>query len=435
MVHPDDYTTEHLLNLPALLKPYNKPEKREIYTWLVSKVDSYLKYGKADTILLLGIRGVGKTTLLAQLYFDAISKINPNQVLYLPLDRLQAFGLNLLDVVGAYKRMIKPEKAVILLDEAQYEESWDLKLKLLHDEKKFLIVVTGSSAMKLRESPDLARRALHMELFPMTFREYYRLKTGESLPELIWKVLNLEEIEFPHLREEIVEYVKVGSMPFSLEMEEWEVYERLITMLDRVVYRDLREVHEFDAETLDKVFNLLYLISNPKAERFSYERLSRTLGLAKGTVIKLVDALEKAGIVQKIPIHGSLSKNIRKNPKIKFLAVPIKSALLYKAGININKEEVFASLLEDVVAFYLYLIAKAEKGRLSYEPSKGSADFVLELDSEKIVIEVGLGKEKKSQVKKTMERVGAKKGIVIGKRYRIDERVAFYPWQVFVAGL
>jgi len=435
MVHPDDYITEHLLNLPALLKPYNKPEKRELYAWLASKVDSYLKYGKADTILLLGIRGVGKTTLLAQLYFDTISKTNPNQVLYLPLDRLQAFGLNLLEVIEAYKRIIKPEKAVILLDEVQYEERWDLKLKLLHDEKKFLIVVTGSSAMKLRESPDLARRALHRELFPMTFREYYRLKTGKFLPELMWNILNLEEIELPPFREEITEYVKVGSMPLSLEMEEWEVYERLITMLDRVVYRDLREVYEFDAETLDRAFNLLYLIANPKAERFSYERLSKTLGLAKGTVIKLVDALEKADLIQKIPIHGSPSKNIRKNPKIKFLAVPIKSALLYKAGINISKEEVFASLLEDVVAFYLYLIAKTKMGKLSYEPSKGSADFVLELGNEKIVIEVGLGKEKKSQVERTMERIGAEKGIVIGKRYRVNKKVAFYPWQMFVAGL
>ncbi|NJE77104.1 ATP-binding protein [Thermococcus sp. ES12] len=434
MVHPDDYITGHILNLPALLKPYNKPKKRELYDWLVSKVDSYLKYGKADTILLLGIRGVGKTTLLAQLYFDAISKTNPNHVLYLPLDRLQAFGLNLLDVVEAYKRMIKPEKAVILLDEVQYEDNWDLKLKLLHDEKRFLIVVTGSSAIKLRESPDLARRALHKELFPMTFREYYRLKIGESLPGLMWEILNLEEIEIPLLREEIVEYVKVGSMPLSLEMEEWEVYERLITMLDRVVYRDLREAHEFDAETLDKAFSLLYLMANPKGERFSYEKLSKTLGLAKGTVIKLVDALEKAGLVQKIPTHGSLSKNIRKNPKIKFLAVPIKSALLYKAGININKEEVFASLLEDVVAFYLYLIAKVKMGKLSYEPSKGSADFVLEVGGGKVVVEVGLGKEKKGQVERTMERVGAEKGIVIGRRYKVDERVAFYPWQVFVAG-
>lgn len=275
--------------------------------------------------MLLGVRGVGKTTLLAQLYFYATSKMPQNHVLYLSLDRLQAFGLDLLEVLETYKRIVKPEKAIILLDEVQYEEKWDLKLKLLHDEKRFLVIATGSSAIKLKESPDLARRALHRELFPMTFREYHRLKTGNSLPELMPKILELKEVPLAVL-DDVVEYVKVGSMPLSLEMEEWAVYERLVTMLDRVIYRDLREVYDFDAETLDKAFNLLYLLANPKGERFSYEKLSKTLGLAKGTVIKLVDALEKAGIVQKIPVHGSISKATRKSPKVKFLTVPIKSA-------------------------------------------------------------------------------------------------------------
>ncbi|MFA4669850.1 AAA family ATPase [Pyrococcus kukulkanii] len=52
-----------------------------------------------------------------------------------------------------YKRIVRPEKAIILLDEVQYEEKWDLKLKLLHDEKRFLVIATGSSAIKLKESP------------------------------------------------------------------------------------------------------------------------------------------------------------------------------------------------------------------------------------------------------------------------------------------
>ncbi|MFA4702170.1 ATP-binding protein [Pyrococcus kukulkanii] len=434
MVHLDDYIVEHLLTQQSLLQPYNKPEKRNLYRWLISRVDSYIERGRSDTILLLGVRGVGKTTLLAQLYFYATSKMPQNHVLYLSLDRLQAFGLNLLEVLEAYKRIVKPEKAIILLDEVQYEEKWDLKLKLLHDEKRFLVVATGSSAIKLKESPDLARRALHRELFPMTFREYHRLKTGDSLPELMPKILELEEVPLAVL-DDVVEYVKIGSMPLSLEMGEWEVYERLVTMLDRVIYRDLREVYDFDAETLDKAFNLLYLLANPKGERFSYEKLSKTLGLAKGTIIKLVDALEKAGIVQKIQVYGSISKATRKSPKVKFLTVPIKSALLYKAGVNLNREDVFASLLEDVIAFYLYLIARERNGRLSYEPSKGAADFVLELENEKIVVEVGLGKEKKGQVERTMERVGAKKGIVVGRKYEVGDRIAFYPWQLFVSAL
>ncbi|MFA4647580.1 AAA family ATPase [Pyrococcus kukulkanii] len=113
---------EHLLTQPLLLQPYNKPEKRDLYRWLISRVDSYIERGKSDTILLLGVRGVGKTTLLAQLYFYATSKMPQNHVLYLSLDRLQTFGLDLLEVLETYKRIVKPEKAIILLvDEVQHE--------------------------------------------------------------------------------------------------------------------------------------------------------------------------------------------------------------------------------------------------------------------------------------------------------------------------
>ncbi|AHL22705.1 ATP-binding protein [Thermococcus nautili] len=434
MVQPDDFILEHLLNTQNLLAPYNKPHRRELYRWLSSKLKAYLENETPDTVLLLGIRGVGKTTLLAQLYFEAIKRTSPNNILYLSLDRLKALGLELLEVIDAYRRLVRPKNAVLLLDEVQYERDWDLKLKLLHDERRFLIIATGSSAIKLRESPDLARRALHRELFPMTFREYHLLKTGRELPELMERILWGQEVSMPPITEDVELYVRAGSMPLILEMEEWEVYERLTAMLDRVIYRDLRDVHEFDAETLDKTLDLLHLLATPKGERFSYERLSKTLGLAKGTVMKLIDALEKAGLVQRIPPCGSLSKAKRKSPKIKFIAVPIKSALLFGSGFSLGKKEVFASLLEDVVAFYLFLLAKSRNGKLCYEPGKGGADFVLEVGGEKVVVEVGLGKVRKDQVERSMERLGAKKGIVLGSKYEVGDRIAFYPWQMFVAG-
>ncbi|ASJ17488.1 hypothetical protein A3L04_10620 [Thermococcus chitonophagus] len=48
-------------------------------------------------------------------------------------------------------------------------KKWDLKLKILHDEKRFLLIAMGSSAIKLKGSFDLAGRAFHRKLFPMTY--------------------------------------------------------------------------------------------------------------------------------------------------------------------------------------------------------------------------------------------------------------------------
>ena len=430
MVQLDDYLIKLVADLPRRFEYARILRKRFIFEELQNKVDSFISSGKPATVLLPGLRGTGKTTLLAQLYFYTHSLIS--EVIYLPVDELNLLGFTLVEAIDRYLEIFRPEKPVLLLDEVQYDEKWALTLKVLSDRRRFLIISTGSSALNLKESPDLARRAEHVHVHPLTFREYLYLSDGvlgkgDLKPLINFDIESLERIaaeSAPYLWK-AEEYLRVGSLPFSFDRKEPGVYEAVFTLIERMIYRDLPQVRGFDSQTLEKALKLLFLLANPKGERFSYERLSKILGMAKGTVISIINSLIKAGILVEIPSMGGMAKKVRKGPKLKFLAPALRAALLYKSG---ELEKGIPALLEDAVAFYLSKI-----GKLEYEPGKGGADFVLTVDGQKYVVEVGLGKDRVTQVKRSMERVGADRGVVIGEKFYVDDNILAIPWRTFLA--
>lgn len=427
MVDLNGYLLKLSAELPARFDYARGLRRRFLFEKLAHTVDEYLNGGLPKTILLPGLRGTGKTTLLAQLYFHALSRTS--DVIYFSADELHLLGFSLHEAVERYFKLFQPERPIILLDEVQYDNRWDLTLKILHDSKRALVIATGSSAVRLRESPDLARRALHIGIKPLSLNEYLHLIGEDTLsPQLEalfeWEIDKLEKAVSRAVRlgDKAERYLRTGSLPVALEFDERTGYEIMFSLMEMIVYKDLPEVRNFDSSTLDSAMRLLVLLSNPKGERFSYERLSKRLGVSKGTVIELVKAFIASDLLLEIPPVGSISKKIRKSPKLKFLAPSFRAALLSKFDIV-----EIAPLLKDAVALYL-----SEEGTLEYEPGKGGADFVFTRKGKRYVIEVGLGKDNYSQVRRSMERLGADFGIVIGKGFDVKGNLLMIPWWAFL---
>jgi len=426
-VQLNDYLIKLAAELPGRLDYARKLRRRFIFDELAGRIDQYLNGGKAGTVLLPGLRGTGKTTLLGQLYFYALSKTS--EVIYIPVDELHLLGFSLHEAVERYLELFRAEKPVILLDEVHYDEKWDLTLKVLHDRMEYLIIATGSSALKLRESPDLARRTRHVEVKPLTFLEYLHLR-GEKVERIGLEALfefdeNLLRKALSNLLrygKEAERYLRLGSLPVALELSEREAYEAIFTLIERIVYRDLKDFRDFDSSTLDSAMRLLFVLANPKGERFSYERLSKTLGISKSTVMELVRALVRSGLLIEIPPAGSLTRKVRKSPKLKFFAPAMRVSILQRFE---NVDE--AALLEDAVALYLHGL-----GRLEYEPGRGGADFLLTRNGKRYIIEVGIGKRDYSQVRRSMERLKAEKGIVIGREFEVKGNLLMIPWWAFL---
>ncbi|NJE49459.1 ATP-binding protein [Thermococcus sp. 9N3] len=428
MVGITDYLLKLSAELPSRFDYTRMLRKRFLFEKLTGFVDAYIDGGDPRTVLLPGLRGTGKTTLLGQLYFHTLSQTS--DVIYISADEVRLLGFSLHEVIERYFDVFRPKRPVLLLDEVQYAENWDLTLKVLHDRKKALIIATGSSALKLRESPDLARRAIHVDVKPLSFVEYLHLR-GNDVERIGLDALfefNAEDLERAlslgaRYAGEAENYLKLGSLPLTLEMDERLAYDALFSLLERIVYRDLPEFRNFDSSTLDSALRLLTLLATPKGERFSYEKLSKTLGISKSTVIELVRAFVASGLLIEIPPIGGISKKIRRSPKLKFSAPSLRASLLSKFEVV-----ELAPLLEDAVALYL-----SGEGVLEYEPGKGGADFVLTRGGKRYVIEVGLGKSDYAQVKRSMERTGADFGIVIGKEFEARDNLLMIPWWAFLS--
>ena len=153
--------------------------KRSAYYELEQSLEGFIadKTSRSQWTIITGLRGVGKTTLLSQLYqhpsLDACAKF------YLSLDELHAAGAVMDDVVATIEYRLKakilnsPNPVLIFLDEVHFLPQWSLAAKILYDNSRHLFLVcTGSSAISFWTNPDIGRRAKMISVPPLSFQEF-----------------------------------------------------------------------------------------------------------------------------------------------------------------------------------------------------------------------------------------------------------------------
>jgi len=428
-------------------KPF--PE-RPLVERLMEEVESFLSSGRSRVILLYGLRGVGKTTMLAQLYFKLLGKVSEKRLVYVSVDEIKMLGFKLWEVFESYEHVVSErleelsEPTVFLLDEVHYDEKWDLTLKVMHDKaRNLMIIATGSSAMELKLSTDLARRAKRIHVTPLTFGEYLYLK-GIRVDEKIRNELRnlllrgeVSEIEkMPRVLSafdpiEVERYLLYGSLPLVLSSR--EPLEDAYSIVERIVHWDLANM-DFSREVLNKAFSLMLMLAS--GESLNYDRLTSKLGVSRPVLARLLSALETLEVIFPVRAHGSAGKAVRKTPKYRFLAPALRASILNRFGFLEMNGKTFGSLLEDAVALYLYLIAKERLGSVTYDAEKGGADFILSTPMEKVVVEVGWGRKDGRQVRKTMRKVNAERGIVVhGGEFRRENGIVWLPKEWFLLAL
>ena len=98
-------------------------------------------------------------------------------VLYIPCDHYRVQAQSLYDIAEAFSLR---GGHILCFDEIHKYTDWAKELKSIIDTFKSLRVIgTGSSAMEIKKaSHDLTRRAIHLELYGLSFREFVALETG-----------------------------------------------------------------------------------------------------------------------------------------------------------------------------------------------------------------------------------------------------------------
>ena len=186
------YIQTQLSQNPFRLRTYVQDQRdqkyltRNIYIKIKKYIDDFLA-GKQEIrmVAVPGLRGVGKTTLLAQIFFYLYPRSSEN-ILYLSVDELvNILESDLYSALEEYEKILgnvferSNKKIFILIDEIHYDKKWPGLLKSIFDRSKnVFILCAGSSALSLEtKSADIARRVVFEKLCPMDFTEYLLLKS------------------------------------------------------------------------------------------------------------------------------------------------------------------------------------------------------------------------------------------------------------------
>lgn len=423
----------------------NNFPKRFLFVKIEKYLEDFLNKKSSNRLIIIpGLRGVGKTTLMAQICSELIVKRKKTKVLFLSIDEVHSlFSVGISEVMQAYEELLGvdleslQEDVVIFFDEVQNDPKWARVLKILHDKtSRIFFCCTGSSAVILQTTPDIARgRAIFKRMTPMCFAEYEMVgnkvypkkQLKNSIREAIYFSSNAKDV-YEKLdkmqgvvnsywskvdRKDVDRFLTFGSLPFALQLpSEVAIYDAIALLLDGIIKKDLSMLGSFDVKTLAQVRRLLFVIA--ENDTTSLNNLERTLGIDRLTILSLLDALEKAELLVKVSAYGSNMSVAKKPAKYLFMSSAIRMSFFSISGQENTFMTRKGKLLEDSIGAHLYreFILRGG-GAFRYDSSQSGADFILQIGNRKqIIVEVGLGKKDRKQILSSMNRINCDYGIV-----------------------
>ena len=318
-------------------------------------------------VRMLGIKGekgVGKTTLVLQHIKETFD--NPDDALYVSMDNLWFKTHSIIDLVdylysiGVYS---------LFLDEIHKYPDWTTVLKNLYDNyPKLNVVYTGSSMLRIDNSKvDLSRRQTLYKLHNLSFREYLEYEGIASFePHPLEDVLKnhvkyaMEITSRAKVLKYFQDYLSHGMYPFYKESHS-DFHIRLSEAVTQTLESDLPAVEDVTFETVQKAGRLLMITAESLPFVPNVNRLCESLGTTRGSCLKMLYALDRAGVMNLLTAE---LKNYKKlvNPDKIFLGNPnIMYALGGKTETGTIRETFFAN---QVGAYKVSLFTNIKRPRL-----------------------------------------------------------------------
>jgi predicted AAA+ superfamily ATPase len=269
-------------------------------------------------ILLLGYRGVGKTTIMLQRLKEFGEK-----GIYFSLDDLYFETHRLVAVV---EQLYALGFRAFFIDEVHRYPFWSKDLKQLYDDFEDIhLVATGSSILEVAKGKaDLSRRAIVHQLQGLTFREYLQFEK-----KLMLSPIDLETILERHheisadlseqfsFKTDFNNYLKHGYFPFYKENKSF-YYQKLSETINLVIDLDIAPFEELNYNTVRTMKKLLYVISQSVPFTPNITKLSEQLEAPRNSILRLLDLLHQANIIKLL--HADKEKlNYLKKPEKIFL--------------------------------------------------------------------------------------------------------------------
>ena len=186
---------EQILNSTAL----NRNFKRQIHTDLL---EQYLQIFLSQSncrqwIIVPGLRGVGKTTLLAQLYSDTL--LEKHSKFYLSFSTIcqQIAGVKMADIKAVIEDRLDcaietyMHPLFLFFDDVHFLPEWHAEFRALIDNSNLLcILCTGSPVIDQQIDADSPRRSDVIKMNPLSFTEFIAIQSNQVYNNQNYQVLS-----------------------------------------------------------------------------------------------------------------------------------------------------------------------------------------------------------------------------------------------------
>lgn len=377
---------------------------------LETPLEKHLKRGKS--ILLLGPRQVGKSTLLKKIPHDRWID------LIVPRTR-QAYERNPSLLIQELESLKEASKKIplVIIDEIQKVPALMDCLQDLIDRRIAQFLLTGSSARKLRRSEHpnlLPGRIVSLSLYPFSHNEY---------PE-----------------KDVLKIITDGQLPgIVLQKDSEALDEDLRTYVETYLEEEIRE--EAIVRNVGVFARFLELAALESGKIVSFRSISQELGVSHSTISGYYEILEDCLVIHRIEPYTKKSsrKKLIKSNRYLFFDLGMRRACARED--RRTTPERYGEFFEQWVGLELLkrmeLLPGFPKLYFWRDADGPEVDWILEQQKQLIPIEVKWSEKPSSRDIQHMETFlneypQAKKGFVICRAdqpFKLSARITALPWQ------
>ena len=380
----ENYINKQIYEIPSILSrnltsnegiKYNK---RDDYFKIKNRIDAFLEQGADERLLILpGLRGVGKTTLLFQCYeyLFKCKNVHFKDLLYVSCDLINRIEkVDIIKIIETYVEQVHNTSLALLdhpififIDEAHYDENWALNAKIVYDQSPYIfMIITGSSSLHLNYNADAARCLKIHNVLPLNYEQHLKLKydyhtnISEDIRDMLFtgNITNAKEKERNIMNDLLTNddysqndwdnYFKYGSFTSTLNKRSpADVTSELWSIISKIISNDISNIFSLNENSRELTYRLLVFLASQKPGEISQSKIAASLNISSSKVNSIFHILEKTQLVFHYEAYGGSSKRVKKSWEYYIATSSLKNSINEEFGINtVNKKEYEEILLK-----------------------------------------------------------------------------------------
>ena len=383
-------------------------KKRALFSQLTGYLD------KKEAIIITGMRQVGKTTLMRQLY----DRISDKEKLWFDFENpLDVKVFEDIDYNNIYKRLVilvgnsKLKKLFVCIDEIQIFPEITKIIKYLIDHYQIKFIVTGSSNYYLKNlfPESLSGRKFLFQLNPLSFQEYlyFQNKINVNVNELETEQISgaiKKSTLFVHkkFQTDYEDFLQYGGFPAVVLEKDKEMKKQILKNIFASFFeKDLKILSDY--KDIQELRDLLLLLVPRVGSLLDVTRVASELGINRTKIYSYLEFLQSTFIIRLLPRYAKgIDRAVAGGKKVYFS----DTGLLRVIG-NVNDAQLFENGVVNQLSKY---------GKISCYNKRNTEEIDLIWEN-RIAFEIKLKGVRRDYVK--LEKISAK--LDIPEKYIISK--------------